>query len=95
MVYHDGMALMNKRTTFALDEETVKRLQKMARLLHISQAEVVRKAVEEAEITFNQQKQKKLLILEQYLRTKGLKPETADAYLKEVAENRLEWVRGK
>ncbi|MFT5497247.1 MAG: hypothetical protein ACI9TH_002653 [Kiritimatiellia bacterium] len=45
---YDGMKSMTHRTTFALDQETAKRLKRLA-VWQVSQAEVVRRAVALAE----------------------------------------------
>lgn len=49
MVSHDGMQTMTHRTTFALDEATAMRLKRLAARWQVSQAEVVRRSVEQAE----------------------------------------------
>ncbi len=49
MVYNDGMPTMTHRTTFALDEVTARRLKRLAAHWDVSQAEVVRRSVEQAE----------------------------------------------
>jgi len=49
MVCSNGMATMTHRTTFALDETTAQRLKRLARRWNVSQAEVVRRAVDQAE----------------------------------------------
>lgn len=43
------MAIMTHRTTFALDVTTAQRLKRLARRWNVSQAEVVRRAVDQAE----------------------------------------------
>lgn len=43
------MPTMTHRTTFALDEVTAQRLKRLARRWNVSQAEVVRRAVDQAE----------------------------------------------
>jgi predicted transcriptional regulator len=43
------MAVMTHRTTFSLDAETMRRLKRLAARWQVSQAEVVRRAVAEAE----------------------------------------------
>ena len=45
----DGMPAMTHRTTFALDEATARRLKRLAARWQVSQAEVVRRSVEQAE----------------------------------------------
>ncbi len=87
------MAKMNRRTTFALDEATVLRLRKLSALLHISQAEVVRRAVEKAEDDYTAAAGEKLAPLLRYHKQAKLKAEEADKYLEEVAENRSSWGR--
>lgn len=49
MVWNNGMQLMTHRTTFALDEATAQRLKRLAARWNVSQAEVVRRSVEQAE----------------------------------------------
>jgi predicted transcriptional regulator len=49
MVYNNGMPTMTHRTTFALDEATAQRLKRLASRWKVSQAEVVRRSVEQAE----------------------------------------------
>ena len=49
MVCSDGMAIMTHRTTFALDAITAQRLKRLAARWKVSQAEVVRRSVEQAE----------------------------------------------
>ncbi len=43
------MATMTHRTTFSLDEPTARRLKRMAARWQVSQAEVVRRSLEQAE----------------------------------------------
>lgn len=95
MVHYYGMAKMNRRTTFALDEETMLRLRKLSAIWHVSQAEVVRKAIKNAESEFNKETEKKLDLLRQYHKREGVKTGIADAYLDEVAENRSSWGRNR
>ena len=45
----DGMSTMTHRTTFALDKGTAQRLKRLAARWGVSQAEVVRRSVEQAE----------------------------------------------
>ena len=46
----DGMPTMIHRTTFALDDSTASRLKRLAARWQVSQAEVVRRSVEKAEL---------------------------------------------
>ncbi len=88
------MAQMNRRATFALDNQTVERIKKLAALMHISQAEVVRRAVALAEEEVDGAEAEKLGRIEAYYRvTGGLAAEKAEAYLGEVKGNRSKWGR--
>jgi len=93
MVHIYGMAVMSRRTTFSLDEETIIRLKKLATIWHTSQADVVRKAIEKAESELNAKTEEKLDRLRLYHKSKELSREIADEYLSEVAENRSSWGR--
>ncbi len=93
MAHIYGMATMNKRATFALDQETILRLKKLATIWHVSQAEVVRRAIKKTEIEFNTKTEEKLDQLLQYHKRKEIETGTADAYLEEVAESRSSWGR--
>jgi hypothetical protein len=93
MVYHYGMARMNRRATFALDEETVERIKNLATLMHISQAEVVRRAVALAEKKINGAEEEKLRRIGAYHQKGGLAAEKAEAYLGQVMEDRSTWGR--
>lgn len=48
---NNGMPTMTHRTTFALDEDTAQRLKRLAARWNVSQAEVVRRSVKQAEKT--------------------------------------------
>ena len=85
------MKAMTYRTTFALDKGTVGRLKHLSGVWHVSQAEVVRRAIaladekEKAETTAadvlrSLHKSGKLLVREQ-----------AEEYLAEVDDNRRSW----
>ncbi|MCF6334742.1 MAG: hypothetical protein L3J12_03265 [Spirochaetales bacterium] len=87
------MAIMNKRTTFALDEATILRLRKLAAIWHVSQAEVVRKAIKQAESEIKTETEDKLDSLRQYHKRSNLKINAVNEYLDEVAENRSDWGR--
>jgi Ribbon-helix-helix protein, copG family len=50
MVCNDGMAVMTHRTTFTLDGATVRRLKRLASRWKVSQAEVIRRALAQAEV---------------------------------------------
>lgn len=91
----DGMATMTHRTTFALDEQTAKRLQRLSRDWKVSQAEVVRRAVAAAETSSNTSGESAVEALRELHRSGGgLVREEADRYLAEVREDRKRWRSG-
>lgn len=91
----DGMKTMTHRTTFALDESTARRLRRLSKLWQVSQAEVVRRAVADAESAVGNPGHDPIGLLEQlHASGQGLSPETADAYLREVREARQRWRDG-
>lgn len=85
-----GMATMTHRTTFALNEGTNTRIKSLAKLLKVSQAEVVRRAVSLAEQPAVRPDPVALL---QQLHTsgEGLPAKAAKAYLAGVREDRKKW----
>ncbi len=94
MVYRYGMAVMEHRTTFALDAETIRRLKRLAAAWQVSQAEVVRRALERAEAAWIETDERAANRLLDFHRRGGLAAEEAAAYLAEVTESRSDWVRG-
>ena len=95
MVCNDGMATMTHRTTFALDGETIRRLKRLAARWQVSQAEVVRRAVAQAESQPEPQTTDPVAILHQLLEAgHGLDPKKAESYLAQVYVDRKRW-RGK
>ncbi|MBN2874003.1 MAG: hypothetical protein JXM71_02815 [Spirochaetales bacterium] len=89
------MAVMEHRTSFALDETTIIKLRKLSRLWRVSQAEVVRRAIESAEAEALAETGVALSRLQSYHAEGGLAAETANAYLREVAAHRANWGRGE
>lgn len=90
MVY--GMAKMTYRTTFSLDERTVLRVRELAAEWRVSQAEVIRRVVAQAEVP---EKPDPLQLLDELHRDgEGLSEEQASAYLAEVRADRKQW-RGR
>ena len=86
---------MTHRTTFALDEPTAVRLKRLAARWQVSQAEVVRRAVAQAEAQpADSEPDPVALLRELHASGKGLDRKTADAYLAEVRRARNEW-RGR
>lgn len=89
------MAVMEHRTSFALDEATILRLRKLAGAWQVSQAEVVRRAIEKAEADAKAETDAALKRLRSYHAQGGLDTGKASAYLDEVAENRADWNRDR
>lgn len=84
---------MERRTTFALDTATIRRLRRLAKSWRVSQAEVVRRAIERVEREDEQTRASPLARLKAYHEAGGLDANAAKAYLEEVAENRSNWGR--
>jgi predicted transcriptional regulator len=84
---------MSHRTTFALDDATIRRLKTLAKTWRVSQAEVVRRAIERAEREQNDTAPDPLEQLKEFHNKGGLAYSKGVAYLAEVAENRTEWGR--
>lgn len=83
---------MTYRTTFALDGETKARLSKLSVIWHVSRAEVVRRALKEAEQKENQRKPDAIGLLQAVHESgQGLDSETADQYLYDVRDDRKQW----
>jgi predicted transcriptional regulator len=86
------MATMTHRTTFALDEGTAQRLRRLAARWNVSQAEVVRRSVEEAENNAQAAQPDPVAMLRSLFASGGgLDPETGNAYIAEVYEDRKHW----
>lgn len=84
---------MDRRTTFTLDEATIDRLKRLARRWKVSQAEVVRRSIEQADAADLEQREAVSERIAAYHKAGGLHPSRADAYLQEVAEARADWGR--
>jgi hypothetical protein len=84
---------MERRTSFALDELTIQRMKRLARTWRVSQAEVVRRAIEQALADDERGRNALLTRLDAYHQRNGVNAAAADRYLEEVAENRAEWGR--
>ncbi len=83
---------MSHRTTFALDATTALRLKRLAARWQVSQAEVVRRAVAQAEELAQTGAPNPIQMLQElHARGEGLDPVRARAYLKEVREDRKRW----
>ena len=88
-----GMAVMEYRTTFALDEPTIRKMKKLAGKWRVSQAEVVRRAIEQAEARDVEGTAARIGRLRDYQLHGSLSADRADSYLEEVAEYRADWGR--
>jgi predicted transcriptional regulator len=83
---------MTHRTTFALDQTTAKRLKRLAARWKVSQAEVVRRSVEQAEKAAAPEKPDPAAMLrELFAKGRGLDLEKGNAYIAEVYEDRKHW----
>jgi predicted transcriptional regulator len=89
------MAVMEHRTTFTLDETTIRRLKELAQRWRVSQAEVVRRAVAQAEADFYRARGALGERLRGYQAAGTLGAAAANRYLEEVAEQRADWGRGE
>jgi len=89
------MATMTHRTTFALDETTARRLKRLSAKWQVSQAEVVRRSLEQAESADESaQADPEALLRRLHAEGGGLAAEEAAAYMAEVREDRKQW-RGR
>ena len=87
------MQLTKHRTSFALDDATAERLQRLARRWNVSQAEVVRRAVKLAADKMATEGGSVGEQLLEYRRRSRITRDAADAYLKRVAKDRANWGR--
>jgi predicted transcriptional regulator len=88
------MAVMTHRTTFSLDAGTIRRLKRLAARWQVSQAEVVRRAVAEAEARPETQSSDPVAMLRQMQETDPLDPKAAELYLAQVYKDRKRWRGG-
>ena len=88
MAHLDGMQTMQYRTTFAFDGDTMRRLKNLASRWQVSQAEVVRRALSQAESRRLPDTPDPITALKLYHAQGGLDRKKAEAYLYEVRETR-------
>lgn len=81
------------RTTFALDDATIRRMKRLAAMWKVSQAEVVRRSIEQTERLAEREAAALRDRLAAYHAGGGLDGRDADGYLEQVAEARAEWGR--
>lgn len=92
----DGMKAMVHRTTFALDEATVRRLRTLSAVWQVSQAEVVRRSVAMAEETARGiRPDPAVLLLALHESGQGLVRDQAEEYLLECRSDRAAWRAGE
>ncbi len=85
------MATMTHRTTFALDDATAQRLKRLANRWRVSQAEVVRRSVEQAEEADETTQPDPLSLLKAYHAKGGLDKNRAQQWMKEIQDDRKRW----
>ena len=82
---------MTHRTTFALDPDTVRRLKNLALRWQVSQAEVVRRALSQAESAPDTLQPDALAKLKNYHAAATLDATAANAYLAQARADRKRW----
>ncbi len=83
---------MTHRTTFALDQDTRRRLKRLASAWDVSQAEVVRRAVAEAEQRTTPDPAEAVSALKSLLASgRGIAREAGESYLARVRSDREQW----
>ncbi len=82
---------MKYRTTFSLDAEAIRRLKNLAAYWRVSQAEVVRRALEKAEEEMKREAADPYEMLTSYHDDGTLSKEAAESYLNEVFKDRKHW----
>ena len=88
----DGMPTMTHRTTFALDDATALRLKRLAARWQISQAEVVRRSLEQAEKSIEADKPDPIGMLQRLHESGGgIDSARAAKWVAEIRENRKHW----
>lgn len=88
----DGMQTMTHRTTFALDKATAQRLKRLAVRWQVSQAEVVRRSVEQAEKQTATEKPDPIAMLRRLHESGGgIDPVRAEKWIAEIREDRKRW----
>jgi hypothetical protein len=92
MVCGDGMPMVTHRTTFALNEATAQCLKRLAVRWDVSQAEVVRRSVAQAENYKPAETPDPAAMLRALFASGGgLDLEKGNAYIAEVYEDRKHW----
>lgn len=95
MVHHYGMTKTKHRTTFSLDDLTARRLRRLSSRWQVSQAEVVRRSVEQAERALDIERPDPVVRLEHlHQQGHGLDAEAADRRIASVRQDREAWRSG-
>jgi len=85
------MATMNRRTTFALDATAIERLKRLSSRWRVSQAEVMRRTLEQADSSDDEGTREPLKRLAGYHAAGGLAKELAEPCIAEVHRDRSTW----
>jgi hypothetical protein len=85
---------MTHRTSFALDEDTTRKMKKLAHRWRVSQAEVLRRVIGEAAAKADKEADPVQRLREFHARG-GLEKNSVDAYLDEINRGRAEWRGGR
>ena len=89
------LAVMTHRTTFALDGATIRRLKRLDSRWKVSQTEVIRRAVAQAETQPDPLPADPVSMLRRlHESSEAIDPKSADSYLAEVYADRKLW-RGR
>lgn len=92
MVCCDGMATMTHRTTFAFYLGTILRLKQLSSRWHVCQAEVIRRALSQAEAESSIVETDPVQRLRAFHASgNALSKKVADAYVKKVYADRKHW----
>lgn len=91
MAHNYSLKTMSYRTPFAFDGDTMRRLKNLASRWQVSQAEVVRRALSQAESQAHSDVADPLEALKAYHVRGGLDRNKAEKYLCEVREDREHW----
>jgi len=82
---------MTHRTSFALDEATARRIKHLAASWKVSQAEVVRRSVEQAAEASRSREPDPLALLKAYHAKGGLDRVRAEGWIDEIDQDRKQW----
>jgi hypothetical protein len=91
MVCGDGMATMTHRTTFAFDKVTAQRLKRLASRWKVSQAEAVRRSLEQSETSLKDSTPDPVALLQEFHARGGMDPKRAKQWISELREDRKRW----